>query len=185
MLKFYFVNETTLVNDIIQRTQEVDGQTIYRVVLPRSLRRLAFHQLHSNAGHMGRDRTLSLMRERFYWPHMTRDVEKWVQTCGPCIRRKIPTTQWAPLVSVHTTQPMELVCMDFLSLETSKGGHENILVLTDHFSKYATVVNMPRLYQQRIRLLKPQQKFLLIFLFVTMDSHLVFIVTREETLKAK
>ena len=67
----------TLVNDIIQRTQEVDGQTIYRVVLPRSLRHLAFHQLHSNAGHMGRDRTLSLMRERFYWPHMTRDVEKY------------------------------------------------------------------------------------------------------------
>ena len=32
---------------------------------------------------------------------------------------------------------MELVCVDFLKLERYKGGYENILVITDHFTKYA------------------------------------------------
>ena len=43
----------------------------------------------------------------------------------------------AELVHITTTQPMELVCIDFLSLERSKGGHENLLVITDHFTRYA------------------------------------------------
>ena len=43
----------------------------------------------------------------------------------------------AELVNILTTQPMELVCIDFLSLERSKGGQEHILVITDHFTIYA------------------------------------------------
>ena len=43
----------------------------------------------------------------------------------------------ADLVNIVSTAPMEIVCVDFLSLERSKGGIENVLVITDHFSHYA------------------------------------------------
>ena len=68
---------------------------------------------------------------------MPQSVSDFIARCGRCLRRKDWNRQRAPLVNTETFQPMELVCMDFLKLEQSKGGIENILVMTDHFTKYA------------------------------------------------
>ena len=68
---------------------------------------------------------------------MTADIATHIQDCHRCLRHKHPVDQVVPLENVHTTQPMELVCIDYLTLESSKGGYENILVVTDHFTRYS------------------------------------------------
>lgn len=93
--------------------------------------------MHDDVGHQGRDRTLSLVRSRFFWPGLESDVEHKVRNCHRCIKRKTVAMPSAELVNIESHQPMELVCIDFLSLERSRGGHENILIITDHFTRYA------------------------------------------------
>lgn len=122
---------------VLYRKCNDDGDVIYQLVLPVKHRRIALQGRHDDVGHVGRERTLSLMRERFFWLRISRDVTDYVAQCGRCLRRKGPTEQRAPFVSIITTQPLEMVCVDFLSLEQSKGGVENILVVTNHFSRYA------------------------------------------------
>ena len=118
----------------------LDRGKVKQVVLPSALKGMVLKGLHNDVGHLGRDRTLDLVRTHFFWPRMTSDVTEWVRCCGTCIRRKTAIPDRAPLCSISTSQPMELVCVDYLSLEPSKGGVENILVVTDHFTRFAYAV---------------------------------------------
>ena len=40
-------------------------------------------------------------------------------------------------VHIHNNNPMDLLCIDFLKVDPSRDGKENILVLTDAFTKFS------------------------------------------------
>ena len=48
-----------------------------------------------------------------------------------------PKTRQGSLIA---QQPLELLCIDFTKADIAKGGKENILVLTDAFSKYSQAI---------------------------------------------
>ena len=127
----------SLENGILYRHTIINNERIKQLILPSHYRDLALTHLHDEVGHQGQDRTLSLVRSRFFWPGLEADVEHKVRNCERCIKRKTIPRPSAELLNIVSTQPMELVCIDFLSLERSKGGFENILVITDHFTRYA------------------------------------------------
>lgn len=121
---------------VLYRKRVVDGKNYFQLVLPKQFHGFVFEELHNKQGHFGVERTLELMRERFFWPSMTSYVKEKIKTCTRCICRKASPDK-ASQVPIKTTQPMELVCLDYLTLEDSPGGYGNILVITDHFTHYA------------------------------------------------
>ena len=72
---------------------------------------------------------------------MAKFVDEAIKTCHRCLRSKAPhLPEKASLCHLTSSQPMELVCIDYLGLEESKGRYDNILVITDHFTKYAQAI---------------------------------------------
>ena len=109
-----------------------------QIVLPKKLHWLVYEELHEKMGHLGADRVLELARARFYWPHMQRDVESYISHKCRCAKQNVPTFQTrAPLLSITTTAPFQMVSLDFVHLVKSSGGYEYMLVIMDHFTRYA------------------------------------------------
>ena len=126
----------TLKHGVLYKRSKVDARTKHLLVVPPSHRQRAMEGCHDQVGHLGQDRVLDLLRDRFYWPGMYADVVAYINSCPRCLRRKSQLDR-APLVNIETSQPLELIHLDYLKIEPSKGNIENGLVITDHFTRYA------------------------------------------------
>lgn len=113
------------------------GEAFHQLVMPRSHRERAFQGVDDEVGHMGIERTLELARARFYWPKMAKYIETKCKSCERCVRRKARVQRASKLTNIKVSGPLELVCIDFLTLEPDSRDTRNILVVTDHYTKYA------------------------------------------------
>ncbi|GKB80584.1 putative reverse transcriptase domain-containing protein [Tanacetum coccineum] len=94
------------------------------------------------AGHFGRDKTLALLHEQFYWPKMERDVNRLLERCRTCHIAKTHSSNaglYTPL-SVPVA-PWEDVSLDFvLGLPRTQRAKDSVMVVVDRFSKMAHFV---------------------------------------------
>ncbi len=96
-----------------------------QLVLPETYKQRVLQELHTKMGHQGVERTMSLVGGRFFWPKMQGEIEYFVTKCCTCLKQKKPSKETrAPLMNIVTTHPFELVSIDFLHLDKSKGGYE-------------------------------------------------------------
>ena len=79
---------------------------------------------------------MDLLADQFYWPGMHVDVVSYINSCPRCLCRKSQPDK-APILNIEASQPFELIHLDYLKIEPSKGNIENVLVITDHFTRYA------------------------------------------------
>lgn len=108
-----------------------------QLLLPKEHHPTVFRELHKEMGHLGVERTCSLIRDRFYWNRMLKDVQHFVTSICECVKRKAPNKMTrAQLTTIKTTYPFELASIDFLHLERYKGRYEYILGVMDHFSRF-------------------------------------------------
>jgi len=121
-----------------RRCKLPDGGDVSQICLPEKYYQTVYQLLHEDMAHLGPDRVVTLAQERFYWPGMVTDITKYVRKQCLCLKDKKPRIlRKAALKPIQTSQPFELVAIDYVHLERSKGGYEYLLVIVDHFTKFA------------------------------------------------
>ena len=64
--------------------RKIKGKEDKQVVLPSRPKPFVYKRLHVNMGHLGYERTLELIRERFYLPQMNDKVKHFVGKIYKC-----------------------------------------------------------------------------------------------------
>lgn len=117
------------------------GEEILQLLLPSVLKQDVLTQLHQEHGHQGVERTTELVRQRCFWPGMTSDIKQWIQGCERCqVAKDARPVSGSFMGHLLASRPNEIMAMDFTLLEPSQNGVENVLVITDVFSKYTVAV---------------------------------------------
>ena len=116
----------------------------HQLVLPQRYHHKVLTALHNHMGHQGIDQMLDLLRERDYWPSMAKDAQSWVTNCHCCQIARGNYNQPKPKIShLEAHNHLDLVCLDFAKIDPSKTGKENVLVITDAFTKFSLAVCTP------------------------------------------
>ena len=102
---------------------------------------------HQDAGHQGHDHTLSLLQECFWWPGMAKQMRQVIKACKHCLQYEDGTPK-APLCPIVPTTPLDLLHVDFTSIETMLELNQlprvtNVLVFQDHFTKHVLAYVTP------------------------------------------
>ena len=75
---------------------------------------------------------------------MLQDFTRWNKNCKQCQTAKCLYVDPDPAQgSIVANNPKDLLCIDFMKVDPSKDGKDNVLVMTNAFSKLSVAVVMP------------------------------------------
>ena len=131
----------------LHSTPNGENEDLLLFIVPKAHQTATLNGCHQDAGHQGCDHTLSLLQECFWWPGMAKQMRQVIKACRRCLQYEGSTPK-APLCPIVATTPLDLLHVDFSSIETTMELDQlprvtNILVFQDHFTKHVLVYVTP------------------------------------------
>ena len=113
-----------------------------QVVIPKHLTEGVLESMHAGAvrGHFNAQKLVKQVRLRFWWPGLEEEAVRFCRNCERCVTRNTPAPKpRASLGSLVATAPLQKVAIDLLTnLPETPTGNKHILVVIDHFTKWAS-----------------------------------------------
>ena len=134
-------------NLFLHSTPKGEDEDLLLVIVPKAHWTGALNGCHQDAGHQDHDHTLSLLQEHFWWPGMAKQMRQVIKACRCCLQYEGGTPK-APLCPIVATAPLDLLHVDFTSIETMMELDKsplvaNVLVFQDHFTKHVLAYVTP------------------------------------------
>ena len=128
---------------IVAYKRREEDRVLYKynaIVLPQLYQTELLFRSHDQMGHQRIDKVYQRILKRFEWPGMKKACEKWVTACLSCQQVKDPRKLRFTLQSIESSEFNEVVQIDQQRICMTDNGYNQVLVMIDHFTKYAEAV---------------------------------------------
>ena len=117
-----------------------ENEDLLPFMVPKMHYNATLNGCHRDTGHQGHGHTLSLLQEHFWWPGMAKQMRQVIMPCKHCLQHEGDTPR-APLRPIVANAPLDLLHVDFTSIETMLELNQSprvakVLVFEDHFTKH-------------------------------------------------
>ena len=128
---------------IVACKRREEDKVLYKynaIVLPQLYQTEFLFRSHDQTGHQGIDKVYQRILKRLEWPGMKKACWKCVTACLSCHQVKDPRKLRFPLHSIESSEFNEVVQIDHQKICMTDSGYNQVLVMIDHFTKYAEAV---------------------------------------------
>ena len=144
-----YIKDFKLINDRLFYVKDQQN----RLYVPRNQREKILKKFHDNLGHLGLDSILTLIKRRYFWPHLENDVSQHCvncQTCQVCRQGKAhKTTMVTPVPSVAV--PFDRWGIDFVGRVTeSKNKNNYIITAIDYATRWLVAKAVKRATEEAV-----------------------------------
>ena len=117
-----------------------------RIVVPSAIQSKIIEETHagSSGSHIGRDRTFDMLRRRYFWKGLSRQVYDYVSKCDKCNQQNL-VAQNAPLQETPIAQyPFQRISIDTCGpYPITENDNRFCVTVTDQFSGWVEVFPVP------------------------------------------
>lgn len=114
-------HDLAIIDDILYHSDATSGSQA--IVVPAKMRQAVLEVVHDGGGHMDVTRTLTKVRERYWWPNLTSSVTHYVTACQICQSNNRPISKSVGKMGLMPVSdvPFALIAIDHITMPAASG----------------------------------------------------------------
>ena len=120
------------------------SQKFLALVIPKAWKYTVSFEAHDKLGHKGNTCTYCIIKHKYYWKGMNKDIRKYIANYTLCCREKAKVQAYPLQMTEIPDRSFDKIAIDLVTdCETSTSGNKHILTIIDHLTGWPEAFPIP------------------------------------------